>query len=378
LDLSNNYTTIVLGHDNARVREAIVAQLARGTTLGGPTALEARLAGILCDRIPSFERVRFANSGTEANMNALRAARAYTGRTKVAKFEGGFHGSSDHVEVSISPPLAEAGPAERPIARPSSPGITAGVLQDVLVLPFNDLRATTALIEAHRAELAAVVVEPVMGVGGAIPPKSGFLEGLREATRRCGVVLVFDEVMTFRFSPGGSQAYYGVIPDMTVLGKAVGGGLPIGVFGGRRELMDLFDPSGGAPRVRHSGTFSGNPVVLAAGVAVLEQLTPEVYTHLNALGDTLRAECRGLFDRLGVAAQVTGAASMFALHLTAEEVVDYRSAATADKEAFHTLFLALLNEGIFLTSRGMGSLNAAMTGAEVQEFVTALERVLAL
>ncbi len=376
LDFNNNYTTLLLGHNHPAVTDAVRAQLERGTAFGAPTALEEGLACRLCRRFRAVERVRFCSTGTEANMNCIRAARAFTGKTKLGKFLGHFHGSSEHVEVSIFPSLQEMGDPARPRSVPSSPGIPEGVLRDVITLPFTGADRVAGIVRAHRDELAAIIVEPVAG-GGAIPPKDGFLHHLRRICTENDVLLIFDEVMMFRLAYGGAQEFFGVQADLTALGKTIGGGLPIGAFGGRAEIMRLFDPSHGEPRVRHSGTHSGSPLPLAAGIAALDQMTPDLYPRLNALGERLRGALQETFAEMGVPARVTGAGSIFSVHFTEEEVWAYPAYARADKKALRVMFLAWLLRGVFMMSRGLGCLSAPMTEAEVGEMLHATREILA-
>lgn len=376
LDFNNNYTTLLLGHNHPAVADAVRAQLEKGTAFGAPTALEEALASRICRRFPTIERVRFCSTGTEANMNCIRAARAFTGRPKLGKFLGHFHGSSEPVEVSIFPPLEAVGDPGHPRSVPSSPGIPEGVVRDVVTLPFNDAHRVAEIVHAHRHELAAVIVEPIAG-GGAIPPRGAFLEDLRRICTDNDVLLIFDEVMMARLAHGGAQEFFGVRADLTALGKAIGGGLPIGAFGGRAEIMQLFDPAARGTRVRHSGTHSGSPLPLAAGAAALDHMTPDLYPRLNALGERLRAGLRETFAEMGVPAQVTGAGSVFSVHFTREEVWDYPAYARADKQALHKMFLAWLLRGIFMMSRGLGCLSAPMQGAEVDELLQATREILA-
>ncbi len=375
LDFNGNYTSLILGHAPAPVISAIQQVVARGLSFPGPTEHELRLAEILCRRLPSLESVRFTNSGTEATMTAIRAARAFTGRPKIAKFEGAYHGTHDWVMVSVTPDLARAGSRKRP--RPVAwSGIPPAVLKHVVVLPWNDAEACERILTRERKSLAAVLVDPLLGIGGIIPPADGFLQRLRELTEQEGVLLIFDEVISVRVAPGGAQERFGVRPDLTTLGKIIGGGLPVGAFGGRAEIMAAFDPRGGRARVSHGGTFNANPVSMAAGVATLTELTPEAYRRLDALGDRLRARVTSLLKRLGRPGQVSGVGSLFCLHWTEAPLTDYRSSRPLDPEAPLRVFMGLLNEGILLTQRGMGCCSLAMTEQDVEEFIQALEAVL--
>lgn len=267
IDFMNNYTALILGHAHPKVKQAISEQMQKGILLGAPSQNQYELGQLICERVDSVDRVRFCNTGTEAVMYVLRAARAVTGKRKVVKMEGGFHGTTEQVEISVSPDLALAGRAERPISLPDTQGITQGVLQDVLVVPYNNIDATKKIINENRKEIAAVIVEPVMGYAGMIPAEKEFLEFLRKITVQNNIILVFDEIITFRLAPGGAQEIYGVKPDLTTFGKIIGGGLPIGAFGGRGDIMDIFSPKRENP-MHHSGTFNGNALTsMGLGIA---------------------------------------------------------------------------------------------------------------
>ncbi len=376
LDFNGNYTSLILGHAPASVISAIQEVLALGISFPGPTENELRLAEILCRRIPSLETVRFTNSGTEATMNAIRAARAFTGRPKIAKFEGAYHGTHDWVMVSVTPDLARVGSRKRPRPVAWSSGIPPAVLEHVVVLPWNDPEACEKILWREGKTLAAVLVDPLLGIGGIIPPADGFLQHLRELTERYRILLIFDEVISFRVAPGGAQERFGIRPDLTTLGKIIGGGLPVGAFGGRAEIMAMFDPRAGRARVSHGGTFNANPITMAAGVATLAELTPEAYRRLDALGDRLRAGVTALLKRLKRPGQASGVGSLFCLHWTEARLTDYRSSRPKDPEAPFRLFMGLLNEGILLTQRGMGCCSLAMSEQDVDQFIQALEAVL--
>lgn len=376
IDFNGNYTSLILGHAPAAVVAAVQEVAARGLSFPAPSEHELRLAEALTRRVPSCEQVRFTNSGTEATMLAIRGARAYTGRPKIAKFEGSYHGTHDWVQVSITPPVEGAGSRKRPKAVPAGAGVPDAVLKQVVVLPWNEPEAALKLIEKHAAELACVICEPVQGAAGVIPPAEGVLQALREVTARHGIVLIFDEVITFRLGPGGAQALMGVTPDMTTFGKIIGGGLPVGAFGGRTDIMAVFDPRGGKPRVAQGGTFNANPLTMVAGLATLKALTAEVYVELDRLGEALREKVRRLFRARKVKAQVTGVGSLFCLHWTPKRVVDFRSSRPLDPEQPLRTYLGLLNEGVLLSQRGMGAVSTAMRDGEIDRFVDALGKVL--
>jgi glutamate-1-semialdehyde 2,1-aminomutase len=376
LDFNGNYTSLILGHAPPKVVAAVQDAATRGLSFPGPTAHEVRLAEVLTRRLPGLEVIRFTNSGTEATMHALRVARAFTGREKVAKFEGAYHGTHDWALVSVAAGTEGSGGRARPRPVAWSAGVPKAVLKHVLVLPWNDLATCVKLLERQGADLAAVLIDPLVANGGMIPPVEGFLEGLREATRRLGIVLIFDEVISFRVGPGGAQERFGVTPDLTTLGKIIGGGLPVGAFGGRADIMNAYDPRGGAGRINHGGTFNANPLTMAGGLATMELLTPEAYARLDALGERLRDGVRVMLRRRRHVGQVTGMGSLFWLHWTRRRLRDCRSAQPDDRDKPVGVFMGLLNEGVVMSQRGLGACSLAMTEADVDRFVEALGRVL--
>jgi len=376
LDFYNNATSLIFGHAYPPVVATISDQASKGTAFASPTEPEVELAKLLVSRLPSVDQMRFTNSGTEGVQFAIRAARVFTGREKIAKFEGGYHGTADHVSISVTPDLALAGDARQPTPVPASAGITRNTVDDVVILPFNHLEGTTALIAAHKDEIAAVIVEPILGSCGYVPAHPEFLQGLRHLTRRLGILLIFDEVQTFRLSAGGAQALLGITPDLTVLGKIIGGGLPVGGVGGRSDVMAAFDATTGTPKIPHAGTFNGNPVTMRAGLATLWDLTSAAYDRLNQMGCDFRQRTQALCGRYEVPAQVTGDGSLFGIHWSAEPVTDYRSSARANKSLSYKFFLHSLNNGLFFTSRGGGCLSMPMTDTELGAFLDVLESFL--
>jgi glutamate-1-semialdehyde 2,1-aminomutase len=376
LDFNGNYTSLILGHANPRVVRAIQESAARGMSFPGPTEPEIRLAELLTTRIPSMEVIRFTNSGTEATMHAVRVARAFTGRTKIAKFEGAYHGTHDWVLVSVAPDPAAAGSRKRPKSVAWSSGVPPMVLKHVVVLPWNDVDACRRILEKQGADIAALVVDPLLANAGMIPPREGFLEGLREVTARLGILLIFDEVISFRVAAGGAQQRFNIRPDLTTLGKIIGGGLAVGAFGGRADVMTYYDPRGGQGRINHGGTFNANPLTMAGGLATMEELTEEAYRRLERLGDRLRDGARRLMRRLKYPGQITGAGSLFWLHHTKRRLTDYRSARPDDAQRPLRVFMELVNEGILVSQRGLGACSLAMTEADVDRFLEALGRVL--
>src|ERR687894_1898647 len=360
LDFTGNHSSLILGYGHPQVFDAIQRQLEKGTAFPGVTAPQVRLAELLCERMPSLEQVRFTNSGTEATMNAIRAARAFTGRHKIAKIEGGYNGSWDDVMVSTHPSGEQSGDVLRPFAAPASLGLSPESTDNVVVLPFNEVEAAARLIDQQGEHLAAIIVEPVMGSAGMIPAERGYLEMLRELTERFGILLVFDEVITFRVAYGGAQEHYDVIPDLTCLGKLVGGGFPLGAFGGRSEIMAMFDPSHGGPQIPHPGSYNANPISLVAGETTLGLLTGEAIRLLNRRGESLRQQIHMAFEDAGLPAQVTGLGSLFALHLTSHPVKGYRDTIGADADLRHRIFLGLFKEGVLIDPRGVGCASVAI------------------
>ena len=375
LDFIGNMTSLPLGNAYPPVIQAVQEQAAHGLVYNAPNEHQIRLARLLCERVPSVEMVRFTNSGTEATLNAIRAARALTGRTKIAKCEGAYHGTHDVVSVSVRNDPTLAGDPDRPIPVPSVGGLPQGVLDQVVIVPFNDIEPARNILEEQGDELAAVIVEPVLGSAGMVPAEPEYLSMLRDVTERHGVVLIFDEVISFRVGPGGTQGRYGITPDMTAFGKVIGGGFPVGAFGGRRDLMDLYDPTMG-PKVGHAGTFNGNPMTMLAGAITLEHLTPEVYGHLESMAHGLKEKIRDVCGELEVPSQVTGLGSLFGIHFVDRPLRTWRDIATGDKDLRQCVFWGLMNEGILCTPQLVGCVSNPMGEQEVDSFVRAFRRVL--
>lgn len=371
LDHLGNFGSMIHGHAHPSIVGAINEQVARGTDFGSPTELHIAMAREITRRVPSIERLRFTTSGTEAVLYAVRAARAFTGRSKILKFEGSYHGGYDTVSVSVDP---GANAPAWPLGLPASAGLPPDVVEQTLVAPFNDVARATEIIAAHRAELAAVIVEPVT-VRGMIPADVAFLRGLRDVTRDLGILLIADEVVTLRLGFGGAQAMFEIIPDLTTLGKIIGGGLPVGAVGGRADVMAGFDPSSVRP-VHHSGTFAGNAATMAAGLVALALLTDPQIRRINALGDRLRAALGDVTTAAGVEAQLTGVGSLIGIHFTGQPVRDYRSALRGDRALAARLHLALLNRGIYARAGGSLFLSTPMGEAEIDETVTAFREAL--
>ncbi len=342
VDYVGSWGPMIFGHADPDVVEAVNQAAAKSTSFGAPTQIEIDVAELVCELVPSIEKVRMVNSGTEATMSAARLARGYTGRDKIIKFEGNYHGHGDFFLIG-----AGSGPLTH--GHPDSPGVTVGNAQDTLLARYNDLDHVRQLAEEHQGEVACIIVEPIAGNMGCIPPEPGFLDGLREICDAHDIVLIFDEVMTgFRVAPGGAQERYGVTPDLTCLGKIIGGGLPVGAYGGRQEIMDYVSPVG---PVYQAGTLSGNPLAMAAGYTVLRKIADQrkaLYERLEAYGERLESGMRETLDARGIDYYLTRVGAMAGLFFTGERVVDQSTAKTSDTERYASYFHAMLEEGVYL------------------------------
>ncbi|MFZ0578548.1 MAG: glutamate-1-semialdehyde 2,1-aminomutase [Psychrobacillus psychrotolerans] len=339
IDYVLSWGPLILGHTEPNVVKAIQQVAETGTSFGASTLIENKLAKLVMDRVPSIEMVRMVSSGTEATMSALRLARGFTGRNKILKFEGSYHGHGDSL-------LIKAGSGVATLGLPDSPGVPESVAKNTIAVPFNDLESVRHVFENFGDDLAAVIVEPVAGNMGVVPPVEGFLEGLRELTEKNGTVLIFDEVMTgFRVGYNCAQGYYGITPDLTCLGKVIGGGLPVGAFGGKREIMEMIAPAG---PVYQAGTLSGNPLAMTAGYETLTRLNEQTYDYFIELGDLLEKGFREAATKYNIPHTVNRAGSMIGFFLTNEDVVNFDTAKTSDLELFAKYFRLMAEEGIYL------------------------------
>lgn len=372
LDFINSWGPMILGHASDIVIDAVQKVLSDSFSFGAPTRREVDMAELIVSIVPSVEVVRMVNSGTEATMSAVRLARGYTGRDKIIKFEGCYHGHGDSF-------LIAAGSGAITLGAPDSPGVTQGVANDTLTVPFNDLAAVEQCVTENKNKIAAIIVEPVVGNMGCVPPAAGFLEGLRKICDKEGVVLIFDEVMTgFRLSLGGAQELYGVRPDLTTMGKIIGGGMPVGAYGGKKEIMQQVAPAG---KVYQAGTLSGNPIAMAAGIAMLTHLknTPSVYQTIDQTSAFISDGILQYIKEKNLPCSINRVGSMFTLFFTGEKVINFNTAKTSDLVAFGNFFRSMLEKGIYLAPSQYESLfvSTAITKEQATDVIESAKASLA-
>ncbi|MBF2757636.1 MULTISPECIES: glutamate-1-semialdehyde 2,1-aminomutase [unclassified Staphylococcus] len=372
IDYVLSWGPLILGHKNEQVIKKLHEAVDRGTSFGASTLEENKLAELVIERVPSIEKVRMVSSGTEATLAALRLARGYTGRNKIVKFEGCYHGHSDSL-------LIKAGSGVATLGLPDSPGVPEGTAKNTITVPYNDLDAIKVAFENYGDDIAGIIVEPVAGNMGVVPPKDGFLQGLRDITNDYGALLIFDEVMTgFRVGYNCAQGYFGITPDLTCLGKVIGGGLPVGAFGGKKEIMDKIAPVG---NIYQAGTLSGNPLAMTSGYETLSQLTPESYDYFQELGDMLEEGLKKVFSKHNVPITINRAGSMIGYFLNEGPVTNFEEANKSDLERFSQMYREMAKEGVFLPpSQFEGTFLSTAHSKEdiektIQAFDTALSRI---
>ena len=371
IDFIGSWGPMILGHCHKPIVETLKKVTENTTSFGAPTELEADIAELICEMVPAVEKVRMTNSGTEACMSAIRVARGYTNKEKFIKFEGNYHGHADAF-------LIKAGSGAITLGVPNSPGVTKGTAQDTLLAPYNDLSAVKKIIEDNPNQIAAIILEPVAGNMGCIPPKKGFLEGLRSLCNEHDIVLIFDEVMTgFRLSKGGASEYYGVTPDMVTLGKIIGGGLPVGAFGGKKEIMDMVAPVG---PIYQAGTLSGNPIAMGCGYTLLKELNenPSIYSQLEENTAYFEKELRRVFDNKNLRYTINRVGSMISFHFDVDEVNNFDDACNANADLFKTLFHGVLKRGVYFAPSAFESLFLSTTHTKelLDNTVLAIEETL--
>jgi glutamate-1-semialdehyde 2,1-aminomutase len=375
-DCINNFTAMIHGYAQPEAVAAVADQLQLGTAFGAPTLSEIELAEILVERLPAVEHVRFTNSGTEAVMMAIKAARAFTGRAKIVKIEGAYHGSYDFAEVSLESTPENWG--DMPASTPYAKGTPQGVLDDVIAVPFNDSEALRAVFKEDGSKIAAILIDPMPNRAGLIPARKEYVEALVQAAKAAGSLVIFDEVISFRLGYSGAQGLWGVTPDLTALGKIIGGGYPVGAVGGRADVMAVFDPSHGKPALPHGGTFTGNPVTMRAGIASLQALTVETFTHLDKIGEFLRQGTNAAFEKHGLLGRCVGLGSLFKVHFTGNRIVDYRSVypSAAERNRLDAFHKGLLDRGVLSASYGLFALSTPMSEADAGHILAAIDDTL--
>jgi glutamate-1-semialdehyde 2,1-aminomutase len=375
-DCINNFTAMIHGYAQPEAVAAVAEQLPLGTAFGAPTVSEIELAELLVERLPSAEQIRFANSGTEAVMMAIKAARAFTNRPKIIKIEGAYHGSYDFAEVSLDSAPGNWG--DMPSSTAYARGTPQGVLNDVLVVPFNDAEAIRAVIHAHGPEIAAILIDPMPNRAGLIPARREYLEVLVEAAHAAGALVIFDEVISFRLGFSGAQGLWGIRPDLTALGKIIGGGFPVGAIAGSAEVMAVFDPTSGKPALPHGGTFTANPVTMRAGLSSMMALTNDAFMHLDRIGEKLRQGTNEALRKHRLPGVCVGLGSLFKLHFTDNPITDYRSVypTAAERSKLDQFHKGLLNRGVLSASYGLFALSTPMSDDDADGILTAIDETL--
>ncbi|MCP3875601.1 MAG: aspartate aminotransferase family protein [Desulfobacteraceae bacterium] len=363
LDVTNAYGAIVHGHGDPDIAKAVQEGIAKGSQYSTPTDGQYKLAKLLCERVPGFDRVRFLNSGTESTMFAMRTARAYTGKDKIIKMTGGFHGTHDSVAASTKKNVITA-------------GIPKGMTEDMLEVPFNDFEALEKAVTDNASELAAIIMEPFLGAGGVVLPKEGYLEHARKLTSDNNVLLIFDEIFSFRVNTGGCQKLYNVTPDLTTVGKVVGGGLPIGVFGGKEEIMNIFCHENSATPLYHSGTFNGYETLMQAGYAALSKYDEAAVAKINALGEQFQKGLLASFKSNGLNIQSNQIGSLINMHFYNEPITTAEQVLKSEEKLHGLMHLSLLNKGVFTIPRGLFILSLAITTQEIDFLVEKIDETL--
>ena len=378
-DFVNNMGALILGHNNAAVVKAVKGAIDQGDSFGAPTHYEIELAEIMCEAVPCAERVRFLVTGTEATMTALRAARAYSGKERIGKFEGHYHGTHDYAQVSTHPSFDRVGSPSSPAAVPDSAGVPGDVVKSIIVLPWNDLPACETIIREHKDELAAVILDPIANGSGVIPPKDEFLKGLRECTEANGILLIFDEIISgFRIAYGGAQECYRVTPDMATYGKIIGGGYPAGAVVGTEEIMQVFDGSKGAePKVKHYGTFNAQPLAMVAGVATLTQLKPELYEKIGNFAKQVKIEIEKTLADQHIKGCVSNAGSfLYLIHFGVDELTNFRDLKSEDRELVSQFGLGSICKGVYFVPSRSANVSAAFTAKDISLAIEKMKNVL--
>ncbi len=375
-DFINNYTSLIHGHANPQIIEAMAKAQEKGTAVPAGISEQVQLAELLCERVPSVERVRFCNSGTEATLFAVRAAKAYTGRPGLIKVLGGYHGTTDMMEYNVSPHIDLSKPEESLIPKPDIRGVSEQIAKDMYIMHFNDLACTEEILKKSADRIAAIIVEPFLGAGGLIPAKEGYLKGLRDLADKYDVLLIFDEVQALRLSDGGAQKRYGVTPDLSAFGKIIGGGLAVGGFGGKKEIMDVFDPRTPG-HLSQSGTFNGNRPTMAAGYTALSLYDQSACDRLEHLAERLEKGLTDSFTHNGISGCVTRAGSLMNYHFSEIVPYDYITSLYDNKEILKIVHLGLLKRGVFVAPRGTIALSTPMTETVIDETIHAFDETLA-